>query len=33
LNFDTPIVDGATEADIDERVKAAGIPVKGAAQV
>ena len=33
LHFDTPIVDGATEADIDERVKAAGIPVNGAAQV
>ena len=33
LNFGTPIFDGATEADIDERVKSAGIPVNGSAQL
>jgi DNA-directed RNA polymerase subunit beta len=33
LNFGTPIFDGATEADIEEQVTKAGIPVNGSAQL
>jgi DNA-directed RNA polymerase subunit beta len=33
LNFATPIFDGATEADIDEQVRKAGVPEYGSAQL